>query len=543
MTNLSPDSSNIAKSRVLVERLRRLLRDVEVADVPFRKRRIYRPWVAQKIGCSRSTLTINPRLRKTLISWEKENAPEISTVVRTTEDDDDRSNVIDLGRAARSLPDGIIRPITIVVNGGSYTVPALYWDRGLDEWVCSYLRYVVVKKKNDYSSAAQDAEMLRIFRRFQRLNSVDTADITDDFLMAWQNSMTANGLKISRRNSCISTVHAFLKWAETTGRLRNHVQLAPYHEYSADLGHEYVFPVSSKQVTIRRHGSTYLTWVSTLIEPGARSNFGSRHTPTHEEIGRLVQEVLDHGRNAVRNNLIISWALQTGGRVSEILQVKVSDLPSQEALGDVLDGDEINIKLKRKNRGESVLRVPVQLVSMTLEYAWFDEERCSIAEKHGQSDFVFLSEKGGVLNADSVTRICGAFFVKAQIKNANIHRLRARFITDVIEQCLDDMEAKGQRIDLSSDWSMSILTMAKNMMGHSHVVSLVPYLNEIRVRRIQIDGTILPRAGAKQETGTNIYSADVREAERLFASGMTRAAAEMLRRAADRIDAPPAAVI
>lgn len=537
MSSLEPRLSKIAQSQIFSERLTNLLDVVEVADVPFYRRRIYRPWIAQKIGCSPSTLTINHRLQNAIKSWEKEHAPAIAKAIETVdEENDDLANVVGLSKNIKKSPAGLIRPIPITVNGGGYTVPALYWDDGLDPWICAYLRYYVTRKKNDYSSAAQEAVKLRIFRRFQNLHGVQDTDVTDDFLMAWQHEMAARGIKVGRRNSCIATVHSYLKWAETTGRLRNQVQLAPYHEYSAELGHEFAFPVSSKQITIRRHGSTYLTWVSTLIEPGSHSSFGSRHTPTWEEIDRLVAEILDHSRNSERNNLIISWALQTGGRVSEILQVKRSDLPSQEALGDALDTREIDIKLKRKNRGISALRVPIELVSMTLEYVWFDEKRKAITDRYGEPDFVFLSEKGGVLSTDSVTRICGAFFRKAKIKNANIHRLRARFITDVIEQCLDDMEAKGQRIDLNSDWSMSILTMAKNRMGHGHVMSLAPYLNEIRIRRIQIDGTILPRSDARATPKPVQYSADIAEAERLFASGMTRAAAEAMRKVAERME-------
>jgi hypothetical protein len=103
---------------------------------------------------------------------------------------------------------------------------------------------------------------------------------------------------------------------------------------------------------------------------------------------------------------------------------------------------------------------------------------------------LFLSEKGGILTTDSITRICRGFFKEAQIERANIHRPRARFITEIIEQCLDHMESNGQTLDMTSDWADTVLTMARTRMGHSHIMSLRPYLTDIKIRRIQITGQI-----------------------------------------------------
>lgn len=544
MATLSHSRSNFEKSRELVTALENLLTSLDPETVVFRRGKLLRAWVAAKVGCAVITLSTNTRLRKMLCEWEEEWAPAdnyfpagdgVEEAIAT--------NVIPFP----SKPRGIIRPVEIVVATKTYRVPHLYWEDGLDEWVCAYLRHYIVKDHRTYSSAEQLAIKLRRFRAYQRANSVETKHVTEMFLIAWLQTLEAT-CQVARRNDYITSVHGFLVWAETNGRLRHHVQLGPKPHYASYLGDDYVFPIPSTEVIVKRRGATYTKWVSTLIDNSGHSNQGSRHTPTSEEIERLIQEVWLHSRNAVRNNLIISWALETGARVSELLQLKVSDFPPFERAGEILSEEFTYIVVNRKNRGKAKLRVPRMLIARTLEYIYGDPERSAIIAEHGESGDVFQSEKGGVLASDSVTRICGEFFTKAGIEDANIHRLRARFITDIIEGVLDDMEAKGQHVDFASDWSSSILSMAKNLMGHGHVMSLMPYLNEIRVRRISPEGKILPRKVNGQEAEDTLgkqlhervkHSVIVVEAERLKAAGDFRGAAAKYREAADRLHSVP----
>ncbi|TBE93139.1 site-specific integrase [Rhizobium leguminosarum] len=543
--------SNLQKSRELHGRLSDLLQGCDIAAVPFFRKRVFRPWVADKIGCEPGTLTTNARLRKTLCLWEQENAPTSSPDTIAIEhwdedDDEDDSNVVPL---FTRLNKGLIRSVDVVVRGKAYDIPMLYWTGGLDEVVCDYLRYLRVKKKHAFSSVGETAKKLRLFRRFQRAYRLKDTDVTDDFLISWQHSMERNGIGLNRRNDCITSVHSFFEWAELTGLLKNHVQIAAKSAYSDELGADYVFPIASKQITVRKKGQTYYTWVSTLIEPGGESSFGKRATPTSKQIERLMLAVSDHSRNSLRNSLLLSWALQTGARVSEILQVRLDDLPSMDEIGEFLDRNPeyLWVVVKRKNCGESKLRVPIDLVLSTLDYLWNDNDRAKIVEQHGECGFVFLSEEGSVLTADSVTRICGRFFEIAEISNANIHRLRARYITEIIEGVLDDLEAKGQSVDLTSDWGETVLTMAKNLMGHSHIMSLRPYLTEIQVRRIREDGTIVPREELERRRlrkeldkalVTRVkHNGQLAEADRLMGAGKMSQAAQMLRVMADDLEA------
>ncbi len=101
---------------------------------------------------------------------------------------------------------------------------------------------------------------------------------------------------------------------------------------------------------------------------------------------------------------------------------------------------------------------------------------------------VFLSETGDALTTDSITRIAGKIFADALVEDANIHRLRARYIIEVIETLLDRLSEQGVTVNRSESWENQVLMMAVELMGHSHPLSLRPYLNDILNRRLTAGG-------------------------------------------------------
>jgi integrase len=548
-------ASNQSKSKLFHDRLCRILGICDPAEVPAYNSRFSRNWFAVQIGCSPSTLTTSPRLRNALRVWEKKHRQQMVSTAPRAEDDD--TNIVFLVR--KKLTGHIFEiPVTITrsIKKQTKDVPTLVWEDGLDEWVSDYARHLRLVSKQAYTSVEEVVKKLRIFRRFQREHRVPFEQVNDDFLLAWQGAMASSPRSSGkRRDECISTVHDFFKWAENRGLLKNHIQIAAKHEYD-DLAPEYVFPISSQQVMVRgRGGKSYLKWVSTLTGGSHHSTYGRRHTPTSEEVLRLGEEVELHQRNSVRNKLIMDWALFTGARVSEIVQLKESDFPGLDSIGELFGGSgesaNYEVWVERKNRGRSLLRVPIDLVLRTIEYIACDEQRLKIIAKglagFGRNDnFVFLSEKGDVLVTDSVTRICGHFFKKAGIKKANIHRLRAKYITEVIESLLDRLAEGGVQVDPTSSWQETVLVMATQLMGHSHPMSLMPYLNEILQRRATKDGEVQPRSIEARERAVNDlirqtisrfdHHAGLAEASRLLGDGKFAEAREVIRDVLDQLN-------
>lgn len=553
---VTPVSSNRAMGELFHRRLREVFETYDPAQIPAYKSRLSRQWLANQIGCSPSTLTSSTRLRNALDAWERQHGSEI---VNTQRAEDDDTNVVLL---AKKRPTGHIFSIAVTlsrsIKSQTLEVPTLVWEEGIDEWVADYARHLRFVSKLTYSSVEEVVKKLRIFRRFQRGRRVPYERVNDDFLLGWQGTMESSPRSSRKRSDeCISTVHDLFKWAEGRGLLKNHIQIAAKHEYN-DLSQDYVFPISSKQVLVRgRHGKSYVKWVSTLTRGSHHDTYGMRHTPTSKEVLRLGDEVHLHKRNSVRNKLIMDWALFTGARVSEIVQIKESDFPTLGSIGDLFgqDGETApyEVWVERKNRGRSLLRVPIDLVLRTIEYIACDEDRLRIIAdrlKGAQSNkdrFVFLSEKTGeALATDSVSRIFRHFFRKAEIKKANIHRLRAKYITEVIESQLDRFAEGGVEVDPTSSWQETVLTMATQLMGHTHPISLVPYLNEILQRRATKDGKVQPRSIEARERAVEDlvrqtasrfkHHAGLAEASRLLGENRHAEAREIVRAVLEQLN-------
>ncbi|TDW31860.1 site-specific recombinase XerD [Rhizobium azibense] len=493
-------ASSTALSKLYHQRLEDLLKSCNPAEIPSHNGRFSRHWFAERIGCSANTLSTSTRLRTTLVDWEKQQRPTITP--RTTVEDD-TTNVVQFRRRI----DSIIMPVSLKIEKGSFTVPTLLWSDGIDEWVADFARYLIVKEKRKASSVEETVKVLRMFRRFQRAHRVPHDQVNDDFLLAWQNLKKGQKVSIGRCNYCISVIHDFYKWAESVGRLRYHVQTKPKHDYNG-IPEDYIFPISGKEAELLLpNGQKYIKWVSGLLDDGGHSSYGSRHTPTRDEVIRLFAEAKNEGRNSARNLLMLVVALESGARVSEIVQLKVSDFPTPQELGPYVGKNAkpyLEVEVVRKNQDSGRLRINQQLVLKIVAYIYGDTQRLNIirkttGKKLSNDQFVFLSETGDGITTDSVTRIAGQLFRAAGIEKANIHRLRARYITTVIELQLDRLAEQGVTVNRSEAWEEQVLVMAVQLMGHSHPMSLRPYLNEILQRRMTKDGRIEQRSVEDRE--------------------------------------------
>ena len=493
--------SSTALSKVYHQRLEDLLKSCNPAEIPTYNSRFSRQWFAERIGCSANTLSTSARLRTMLVNWEGQQLP---TITKRTTVEDDTTNVVPF----RRRKDSIILPVALKIEKGSFTVPTLFWWDGIDEWLADFARHLIVREKKKTSSVEETIKVLRIFRRFQRAHHVPHDQVNDDFLLAWQNLKKDQKVSISRSNYCISVVHDFYKWAESVGRLRYHVQTKPKHDYLGIPEH-YIFPISGQEVELLLpSGQKCIKWVSGLLDTGVHSSYGSRHTPTPDEVTRLFAEAKKEGRNSARNLLMLVVALETGARVSEIVRLRVSDFPTPQELGSYVGKNAnpyLEVEVMRKNQGSGRLRVNQQLVLKIVAHIYGDTQRLNIIrktadrKKSSNDQFVFLSETGEGMTTDSVTRIAGQLFRAAGIEKANIHRLRARYITTVIELQLDRLAEQGITVNRSEAWEVQVLVMATELMGHSHPMSLRPYLNEILQRRMTKDGRIEQRSVEERE--------------------------------------------
>lgn len=507
------------RNKLLYLNLADLLEECKASGMAVIKRKLVsRSWIAERIGCTAAVLSNSPRLRNYLKRWEERNlaglrnsAPTEPPRIEMAEDND--SNVVLFSKRA---DDGRILMVPYRKTRRTLIeIPTLIWHQGIDVEISDYLRHLVLKFHLAPSSAEEYGKVLRIFSRYRRNLGLAWSDVDDNVFLAWQASMLGADIPVPRRNYCITVVHGFYRWAEQTGRLKYHVCVGRPYDYPKDM-FGYKFPIASVEVRVRQGRRWVVRWQSPLTERIGHGGYGFRNTPNSTQLMDLFATASISGRHAVRNHLMMSWALECGARLDELLQPTLSDLPTEDQIWNLDDSDLWVIKVKRKGqkRKEGKLLVTVDLILRTYDYVRHERKdvvaRCLAAGKK-VSDFVFISERSGdVLQNDSVTRICGEIFRATRIEKANIHRLRASFITQQVERCLLAVEAMGNSVDMTSTWHETILTMAAQLMGHTSILSLRPYLNQLLVRRLQ----------------TELGTSDVGEAELIESIKIQRFAAE-----------------
>ena len=370
-------------------------------------------------------------------------------------------------------------------------IPTLVWPDGIDETASDWLRALVIELGVATSSAHEYANILRPFLRFCRQQKRRWDTVDDSFLTIWREHLLGTqGISFGRVNTSLKTLFSFYRWAEERKIIRFHVGI--YVE--ADLPEPLAgvsFPISAKRIFNEgKNGRVHSSWTTPLTLSNPSEVASARHTPTENEIQELHQVAVEQ-RQGERDSLMLSWAEETGARLTEILRIRKSSLPNLDELAELIENDEPwVISIERKGAKSKPLNVPPDLVVRTLDYIQFARREVvdlHLAEVVGyrEPQEVFLSSSTGlVLHPDSVSAIGRRIFGKAGVSKSSIHRLRARYAVRVIETLVDAI-FDGKSIGSESSWIETILIKAAEMMGHASPRSLRPYLTYVLNRRIQ----------------------------------------------------------
>jgi len=134
---------------------------------------------------------------------------------------------------------------------------------------------------------------------------------------------------------------------------------------------------------------------------------------TPKEIKDLIESTSNY-----RNRLIVEFIFSTGVRVSECVNMKVSDLNFDEYTGNVIAG--------KGNKD----RIIILSKSWVNEYKKYLEER----NKKIKSEFLFCSDSGKALSVDTIQKFLKVSASKARItKKVSPHKLRHSFATSLLE--------------------------------------------------------------------------------------------------------------
>jgi integrase/recombinase XerD len=161
---------------------------------------------------------------------------------------------------------------------------------------------------------------------------------------------------------------------------------------------------------------------SHLIE-GPKKGLKLPDTLSTEEIDKIVNAIdLSHPQGQ-RNKAIIETLYGCGLRVSELINLKLSNWYKKDGF------------IKVTGKGDKERLVPMGNVTANVLTIYVNEIRCHHTIENGHEDFIFLSHRGKHLSRVSIFNIVKELAVKAQIKkNISPHTFRHSFATELIER-------------------------------------------------------------------------------------------------------------
>lgn len=147
---------------------------------------------------------------------------------------------------------------------------------------------------------------------------------------------------------------------------------------------------------------------------------------TVEEINALVDAIDVSTAEGQRNRAIIEMLYGSGLRVSELVNLKLSDMYLEDGFMRVL------------GKGSKQRLVPISDESKKQFLLWMECRRASVIEQDGQGDYAFLNRRGHQLTRvmifTIIKRLCAAAGIQ---KNISPHTLRHSFATHLLQNGAD----------------------------------------------------------------------------------------------------------
>ena len=270
-----------------------------------------------------------------------------------------------------------------------------------------------------------------------------------------------NYLKIER-NLSINTIESYLFDVKKLINFlkKNKIEKNP-NELTSKITKEFIYNISKKVkpptqariISGIRRFFDYLI-LENLIEKNPMDNIESPklgtnlpNTLTIKEIDKIISTIKLGSKTGLRNVAIIELLYSCGLRVSELINLKISDLFFKESL------------IKVTGKGNKERFVPISKQSQIYINNYLQDVRSYQKIKKGFEDTLFLNERGTILSRVMI------FLILKKLKNAsNIkkkigpHTLRHSFATHLIENGAD------------------LITIQK-MMGHESITTTERYLH------------------------------------------------------------------
>ena len=295
----------------------------------------------------------------------------------------------------------------------------------LQEDVEDYLRYSQIERglsDNTIFAYRQDLMDFLAFLKKEGLNSWPTKAVDIDAFLAEQRDLNKATSSISRM---ISSLRKFYQWL-----VRQNIQkINPMLEIdSPKKEHRLPVALSVDEVT------------KLLDQPDVTKKLG------------------------IRDRALLETLYATGIRVSELINLKFSDLHEELKL------------LKVLGKGSKERLIPISDVAISWIKSYQEKVRDPLLLKSGKyTDTIFLNNRGGALTRQAVWQIIKHYCQMAGIrKNVTPHTLRHTFATHLLENGAD-------------------LRVVQEILGHSDISTTQIYTNLSQQHILQVYAKTHPR--------------------------------------------------
>ena len=170
-------------------------------------------------------------------------------------------------------------------------------------------------------------------------------------------------------------------------------------------------------------------------------------TLTIQEIDNIISSIKLTSKTGVRNIAIVELLYSCGLRVSELINLKISDLFFKESL------------IKVTGKGNKERFVPISTQAQLYINNYIKDIRCFKKIKKNFEDTLFLNERGSSLSRVMIFIILKELRISSNIKKKiGPHTFRHSFATHLIENGAD-------------------LITIQNMLGHENITTTERYLH------------------------------------------------------------------
>lgn len=186
---------------------------------------------------------------------------------------------------------------------------------------------------------------------------------------------------------------------------------------------------------------------------------------TVAEVNRLLDQPNTHQKLGLRDRALLETLYATGMRVSEVINLKESNLHPDLKLVKVF------------GKGSKERLIPISELALTWIARYQKEVRMPLLLKKGrQSDYLFLNNRGTKLSRQAVWQLIKRYCQSAGIdKDVTPHTLRHTFATHLLENGAD-------------------LRVVQEILGHADISTTQIYTNLTQKHILQVYRKTHPRA-------------------------------------------------